>query len=655
MIAYQHVIDKFREQGLNVRELGTGKASAQAPGHSPADLSITITDNGFDRVLVHSHAGEDLADVLSAVGLSTTDLFNDPGGSTYEYPDGRQVHRSPAKRFRQSGNTRGSKLYRAELDADVVYLVEGENDVHALETLGVAATCTAMGAGKAHLADLSPLHGKTVVVVRDKDEAGRRHADQIVGLLDGVATVALVEAKAGKDAADHVAAGFGVDEFVPVDLAAGPPVSSPTSPPGGRSLRLIPFTDEKDDVPVWAWEYDGKGRIPLGALALFAGRPGAGKSTSGRWIAASASTGTLAGQWEGKPVNVAYIAAEESAKYVVKPGLRASGADMHRVFMPKVELDGEEVRFLSSHDMAELTALLIENQVKLVVVDPLMSTIGSKTDINRNNEVRSLVEPWAKLAENIDGVVLGIAHLNKSSNGDVVAGINGSSAFGEVARSVFGFAKDPESDAGDRIMSQEKNSIGEEDLALTYRIESQDVVTDSGKTAEVGRFVIVGNSDRSVGDVLRDASRPNSDGGQAVQRTEAESWLGEWLADGSEHDSAEIKRAAKDAEIKERTLYRAVEALGVVKRMRGRPPKGFWSLPKIATAGEVTPYTLNPGKDGEDGKDRDELHKQNGKVQPDLKFAISATPTSLGDSCPVCGGPIRSTGKCVQCIVTRVS
>src|SRR4051794_41169441 len=99
----------------------------------------------------------------------------------------------------------------------------------------------------------------------------------------------------------------------------------------GRRVSLSTFASERDDVPVWAWDHGDKGRVPVGALALFAGRPGAGKSTAGRWFAASASTGTLAGCWEGKPVGVAYIAAEESAKYVVKPGLRAAGADLGKV------------------------------------------------------------------------------------------------------------------------------------------------------------------------------------------------------------------------------------------------------------------------------------------------------------------------------------
>jgi hypothetical protein len=419
--------------------------------------------------------------------------------------------------------------------------------------------------------------------------------------------------------------------------------------PAGRRVRLVRMSDLKDDVPVWAWSYDGKGRIPLGALALFAGRPGAGKSTGGRWIAASATTGTLAGHWEGKPVNIAYIAAEESSKYVVKPGLRAAGADMDRVLIPTVDIGGEEVRFLSSHDMADLTDLMLEHEVKLVVVDPLMSTIGSKTDINRNNEVRSLVEPWAKLAETIDGVVLGIAHLNKSGNGDVVAGINGSSAFGEVARSVFGFAKDPNSDEGDRIMSQEKNSIGEEDLALTYRIESKEVVTDSGMTAEVGRFVIIGNSDRSVGDVLRDAGKGGGDG-EASELDGAEGWLSDYLEQQGATPSKEVKAAAAKERFSERTIKRAAKTLGVAIEAKGFPRVTYWSLPQ---SGQGDHYTCELGPTGPTGDDQ---HKQ---VGPTGEKTQSGQGTVVGptgaNQCQKCGEPLGRSGKCVACIVADAS
>ena len=76
-------------------------------------------------------------------------------------------------------------------------------------------------------------------------------------------------------------------------------------------------------------------------------------------------------------------------------------------------------------------------------------------------------------------------HLIKVPSGDIVAAINGSSAFGEVARAVIAFAKDPESEDV-RVLSQEKNNAGRSDLALAYRIESAIVTTDDGKQTPVG-------------------------------------------------------------------------------------------------------------------------------------------------------------------------
>ena len=88
------------------------------------------------------------------------------------YPDRRKVHRSPAKNFRQSGNTQGRSLFRADsvTNAPLVYVVEGEKDVLAVEAAGGAAVCSAMGAGNSDKFDWSPLAGKKVVVIADKDD-----------------------------------------------------------------------------------------------------------------------------------------------------------------------------------------------------------------------------------------------------------------------------------------------------------------------------------------------------------------------------------------------------------------------------------------------------------------------------------------------------
>jgi hypothetical protein len=122
-----------------------------------------------------------------------------------------------------------------------------------------------------------------------------------------------------------------------------------------------------------------------------------------------------------------------------------------------VEFDGQHVRLQSVRDEEVLAVELLDRGITGVFVDPVMSTVGTNIDIHRSNEVRTYIEPWARIADRIGRIVCGVVHLNKASNGDVVAGVNGSSAFGEVPRSVFGFAKDPESEEGDRIMSQAKN------------------------------------------------------------------------------------------------------------------------------------------------------------------------------------------------------
>ena len=74
-----------------------------------------------------------------------------------------------------------------------------------------------MGAGKWDKIDPSPLTGAMVTVVADKDDAGRKHAADVVASITGLAaSVVVVEAAEGKDAADHIAAGRGLHEFVPV-------------------------------------------------------------------------------------------------------------------------------------------------------------------------------------------------------------------------------------------------------------------------------------------------------------------------------------------------------------------------------------------------------------------------------------------------------
>ncbi|MBN3458803.1 AAA family ATPase [Mycobacterium sp. DSM 3803] len=327
-------------------------------------------------------------------------------------------------------------------------------------------------------------------------------------------------------------------------------------------------------TPSWAWEYDGRGRILKGGLTLFAGRPAAGKSTAARWFAAQWTNGDLPGCWEGKPVNVCYVATEESWQHTVAPSLEAAGADMQRAFF--IHRSGDPTKINALDDRDELANLMRLHNIRAVVLDPFMSsTVKGSSDVYKSNEVRELVEPWAHIAEAIDGVVLGITHLTKAAR-DVVAGVNGSSAFGEVARCVFGFAVDKESDDGTRIMTQAKNSAGAEGLNLAYRIGERTISMSDGGSAAMARFELIGTTDKTVGQLLSD----EQNGGQKTVTEDCVTWLRGYLKVKGPTQRMELVAAGAGLGFKESAIKRAAGKLAVqIERTRTVPPQTVWSLP----------------------------------------------------------------------------
>lgn len=378
-----------------------------------------------------------------------------------------------------------------------------------------------------------------------------------------------------------------VDSPAAVDSAPAGPAPDPIVN-GHKRVHLSLASDIKSSVPIWAWEYNGRGRIQRGTLAILAGRPGAGKSNAARWFAAGYSTGAIEGCFYGQPVNVAYIApGEESHAFVIKPGLDAVGADVSRICFPTMrDEDGAPTRLLGAPHRDWLIEAFRTASIRVVIVDPIMSTIPGTTDINRNNETRAHVEPWAQIADAIDGIVLGVAHFTKFPGSDLVAAINGSSAFGEVARAIFGFVK--EKRTGERVLSQVKNSTGLEDLSLRYEIQTAYVPTDLGGEASVATFAIVGTSELSAADVMAADEEGMFDlGGPGF----AQHWLYETLKgqSGGRMRAKEVCAKAKaDEDISRATLYRAKKRLGVIAESEGNPPKAFWRLPTLEDQADVT-------------------------------------------------------------------
>lgn len=328
---------------------------------------------------------------------------------------------------------------------------------------------------------------------------------------------------------------------------------------GGATLS------SSEDVRVksaeWVWGSEKQGGIPVGALTILTGKPGDGKSTMCRWLAARITTGTLSGTWAGTPHNVLYLHAEESLSHMVVPSMVANGADRKRVLLLNDDFD-----FTTSMD--DLVNACLQADVKAVFVDPLTSYMTG-VDTHRNSEVRDALKSWSYLAEAIDGAVIGIVHQTKSGGSDFVTGINGSSAFGEVARAVLATAVDQDDDT--RVISQGKNSLGPLMDSREFTLEIVPVPVDgSSKSKHMPAFRLGGVTSRSAGEVFNRNKRLDKGDSQT-----SKTWLREYLDVNPGAFKEDILEAAKGL-YAPRSLGRAAKELKVKSTFVDR--KVQWAL-----------------------------------------------------------------------------
>jgi len=323
--------------------------------------------------------------------------------------------------------------------------------------------------------------------------------------------------------------------------------------PEGNGLRLI-LTPASSIAPRpvrWGWD----DRMPAGHVTLIPGREGIGKSLFLIDLTAKITRGTLPGIYHGTPRPVIYCATEDSWQHTIVPRLIAAGADLERVYQARIEtteVAGAAIELSLPRDCDILAAEIRSREVAMVALDPLMSVIDRHVDTYNDREMRTVLEPLARLADETGCMIAGLAHFNKSADTDPLNLVTGSRAFTAVVRSVVAIVRDPESDDGQCIVSQVKNNLGRLDLPnLTYVIRSAIVETEEGN-ASVGRLHFTGESARSVRDILADSGNPK----ERTLQAECADWLREQLAAGARPSSDIIKLAGEQG-FSVRTLARA--------------------------------------------------------------------------------------------------
>ena len=269
-MAEQTAFERIRDRLVEVT--GTaGRATGRnhmfrCPAHEDRNPSLSLTAIA-GQALIYCHAGCDTADVLAALGMTMADLYDDRRGYSYRYDHGRIVtryyDRDGRKHFAQSGDRSKVELYHLSrlLNAGpgTVFLVEGEKDVHAIESLDGVATTAPQGARNFAKVDVEPLRGRYVTAIVDQDEAGQEWAAAVAAKLTGVvAGLRFARPRVGKDAADHVAAGYGLEDFEVIP----PPTQDVYGPMVDRETWVQPRPDEGTSTSTGAGTTTGDDKEP---------------------------------------------------------------------------------------------------------------------------------------------------------------------------------------------------------------------------------------------------------------------------------------------------------------------------------------------------------------------------------------------------------
>lgn len=206
-------------------------------------MSIAVKD---DRVLINCHRGCPATAIIAKLGIPWRDMFSETKRAlelvdVYRYTDEQDHCLFEVRRYRdESGNKtfrqflpdgtpglngqRRVPYHLPRLAAGIaagrlVYLVEGERDVHSAEAAGLVATTLPGGASKQW--EKAPDYwsgfflGASVCIVADNDAPGKQFANSAAtALRNSAASVAVVYPRSGKDLTDHLAAGYGPDELL---------------------------------------------------------------------------------------------------------------------------------------------------------------------------------------------------------------------------------------------------------------------------------------------------------------------------------------------------------------------------------------------------------------------------------------------------------
>lgn len=464
-------------------------------------------------------------------------------------------------------------------DPAKVWIAEGEKDADRLRSIGLIATTVPNGAlvkGKAW----EPAHTfalrrfNQALILEDNDRVGREHAGKVAAALHGVIpdvrVIRLPDLPEHGDVSDWLDAGHTKDELVVFAEAA--PKWEPSKDDGVVVTRLSEI--EPGEVK-WIWP----AYIPYGMLTILDGKMKLGKSTLLQDIVARVTKGGKMpdGTGGGEPRNVILLSAEEDYAVTVRPRLDAAGADVSRVVTISIKTDmGTRMPDLSPKDLARVEAIARAENAAMIAFDPLSCFLPDGTQ-GLEEALRPILGRLKYLAERTGAGVVANRHWGKQERQDPTLRGLGSVSYNGQARTVLsvGIHRDDVSlppGQRRRVLAVAGTNIAATAPSWAFRLtlDPKDLVP------HVDWLQVVDLSSEDLGG--EDLNRG--------PRESAKAFLKDILHGGGWVPEDDVKKAAQAEEIKDATLRRAREDLGVTREndcIRTEDQNGtartYWRLP----------------------------------------------------------------------------
>ena len=383
-----------------------------------------------------------------------------------------------------------------------------------------------------------------VFLCLDADKAGEDACKRLAALLPDTVSVTRIQPcmKDWNDVLVHRAEIPNRNYFKSIVL------KEPTKP---ETVKIIRMSDVELTPVEWLW----KPYLPFGKLSVLQGNPGEGKTYFAMHLAAACTNGKLLPNMERmEPFNVIYQTAEDGLGDTVKPRLIEVGADLDRVLV----IDDSEVQLTLSDERIEKA--IIENNARLVIIDPIQAYLGADVDMNRANEVRPIFMRLGQVAQRTGCAILLIGHLNKAAGMQSLQRGLGSIDIAAAVRSVMFIGK-LKHDPTMRILTHEKSSLAPPGVSLAFSLG------DEGGFRWVGEY-----------DITADEMLSGIEPQRETKTQQAKDLICTLLAGGKQVLSEDIDKAALERGIPGRTVRDAKRELGDAlksKIVEGRK-KIFW-------------------------------------------------------------------------------